>query len=326
MGIPPRRRGFRSESNEEGWSLDLRQLETFVAVARHLSLTTAARDVHLTQPGVSRQVQSLENELGVALFARRGREGIELTAAGERFLAYAKDVLGDHRQLMQDLREGPGGLAGELRIAASTTPGEFLVPWFVAGFAAQYPQVHPQVVIANSMGVVAELRGRRCDLAFTGARLPGKDLTFDPIAEDEVVLAVPQEHPFSTRGEIQLGELEGQPLLEREAGSGTRLTVQAALAERGLALPGRVVMVLGNAQAIVLAVQSRHGVGFVSSLALQDRSPDRVVAIRLAGMALRRWLYMVTEKTRPLPRPASAFVAWVRELTNGRPGPVQGIG
>lgn len=305
-------------SGTKGDSLDLRQLETFVAVARCLSLTAAAHDVHLSQPGVSRQVQSLENEVGVPLLARKAT-GIELTSAGERFLAYAQDVLGGHRQLMQELREGPSGLAGEVRIAASTTPGEFLVPWFAAGFTARYPHVHPEVVIADSVDVLAQLRGRRCDLAFTGVRLPGRDLVFDPVAEDEVVLAVPEYHPFASRGEIELAELQGQPLLEREPGSGTRLTLHGALAERGLTLPaGRLVMVLSNAHAIVSAVQSGHGVGFVSSLSLQDRNRGGVVPVRLAGIPMRRWLYLVTEKARPLSRPAAAFTAWVRELTAGR--------
>ncbi len=291
-----------------------------MAIARSFSFTVAAHDVHLSQPAVSRQVQSLEQELGVSLLERRRRGGIELTEAGERFLDYAQDVLGRHRQLLRELREGPGGLAGEVRIAASTTTGEFLVPWFAATFTARYPDVHPEVVITNSKDVVAQLRERRCDLAFAGARLPGRDLVFDPIAEDEIVLAVPEDHPFAARGEIDLAELEGLPLFERESGSGTRLTLQSALAERGLALPtGRLVMVLSNSRAILSAVQSRHGFGFVSSLALQDTESRGVVGVRLAGIPMRRWLYLVTERQRPLPPPAAAFIAWVRELTTGEP-------
>ncbi|MGH2733404.1 MAG: LysR substrate-binding domain-containing protein [Actinomycetota bacterium] len=295
-------------------------METFVAIARSLSFTAAAHDVHLSQPAVSRQVQSLEQELGVSLLERRRRGGIELTAAGKRFLEYARDVLGRHRQLLQELREGPDGLAGEVRIAASTTTGEFLVPWFAATFTARYPEVHPEVVITNSKDVVVALRERRCDLAFAGARLPGADLVFDPIAEDEVVLAVPEDHPFAERGEIDLAELEGLPLFEREAGSGTRLTLQSALAERGLPPPaGRLVMVLGNSRAILSAVQNRHGFGFVSSLSLQDTEQQGVVGVRLAGIPMRRRLYLVTERQRSLSPPATAFVAWVRELSTGEP-------
>jgi DNA-binding transcriptional LysR family regulator len=301
--------------------VDLQQLETFVAVARELSFTRAAESVHLTQPGVSRQIQRIEQELEVALVGRR-RGGIELTPAGERFRAWASEVLQSHRQLVKELRASTEGLTGELRIAASTTPGDFLVPWLAAGFAAGHPGVHPRVVIANSMEVLEELRHGRCEVAFTGMKVPGRDLTFHPVADDEVVLAVPDHHPFAARGEVALAELAGQPFLEREPDSGTFQTFLAAVSERGLALPAwRAVMVLSSGQAVVSGVQSGHGLGLVSSLALQDRSPERVVAVRLAGLPLRRRLYLVTDKGRTLPRPATAFVAWVLEVTTaaGRP-------
>lgn len=291
--------------------MDLAQLESFVALGRHGSFTRAAEELHLTQPAVSRHVQKLERELGRALLARR-RGAIALTPAGERFLEYAREAVDRHRRMLSDLGRR-AALAGELRIAASTTPGEFLVPGLVASFTARHPDVRPQVFIADSAEVVEELRARRSDVGFVGIELPGRDLRYHVVAGDEVVLAVPAGHPFAERGEVPLEELAGQLFLEREGGSGTLLTFRTALAERGLAPPAyRVAMVLSNTQAIISAVQNGYGIGLVSSLALRVRETERVAAVRLAGLPLRRSLFLVLEKGRPLPPAAAGFAAWVR--------------
>lgn len=293
--------------------MDLTWLETFLQVAKHGSFTRASEDLHLTQPGVSRQVQKLERELGVLLFERR--EGaVHLTAAGERLRTYAEDVLERRRRLLVELQGETTTLSGELRIAASTTPGEFLVPGLVARFTEQYPEVRPQVFITDSSMVVEELVARRWDVGFVGAKLTRRGLRYYPVGEDEVVLATPPDHPFAARSEVALPELEGQPFVEREGGSGTLRTVHQALAERGLSLPPhRTVMVLGTTQAVVSAVENGYGIGWVSSLALEHRGPGRVAVVRLAGVSLRRVLYLIHETRRPLPPVAAAFVNWARK-------------
>ncbi len=291
--------------------MDLTALESFVAVARHGSFTLAAQQRNLTQPGISRHVQKLERELGTALFERHAGSAVP-TAAGRRLLAYAEEALEGHDRLLADLRREGEELAGELRIAASSTPGEFLVPGWVSRFTALHPGIRPQVFIADSSEVVVELREHRWDLGFVGVRLPGRDLRYDVIAEDQVVLAVPADHPFAARSEVRLAELEGQPFLEREGGSGTQLSVRAALARRKLPLPRyRVVMVLNTTQAIVSAVQSGYGVGLVSSLALDARASSRVVRVRVAELPSSRPLFLVRERRRMLPPLVTTFADWV---------------
>lgn len=291
--------------------MDLAQLQSFVAVARRRSFTLAAQELDLTQPGVSRQVQKLEQELGVALLDRR-HGGVELTPEGHRFRAYAEDALDRYERLRREL-QSVDAVSGELLIAASTTPGEFLVPGLVARFTALHPNVRPRVFIADSAEVLTELTERRWDLGFVGVHLPRRGLSYDVVAEDEVVLAVPAGHPFAARATVELAELEGQPFIEREGGSGTMLSVRAAVAKHGLELPAwRVAMVLNTTQAVVSAVQSGYGLGLVSSLALADRPAGRIALVRLAELSLRRPLYLVQEQRRPLPPVAAAFTAWVR--------------
>ncbi|HZS02054.1 MAG TPA: LysR family transcriptional regulator [Chloroflexota bacterium] len=288
--------------------MEVDQLESFVRVAERGSLTLAARELGITQPGLSRQMQKLERLVGVPLFTRT-RNGVRLTSAGERYRAYADEVLTRHRQLLAELRASEATLAGELRIAASTTPGEFLVPRLVGDFTAQHPEVRAIVFSADSRGVVDEVLARRWDCGFVGARLDRKGLRYEPLIEDEVVLAVPAFHPFARQASVELADLAGQSFVEREDGSGTILSVRTALAERGLSLPPyRVSMTLSTTQAIVSAVAEGYGIGFVSSLALADRAAGRVAAVRLAELPLRRLLYLVREEQRVLPPVARRFI------------------
>lgn len=293
-------------------AMDLAELESFVAVAREGSFTKAAKERHLTQPGISRHVQRLERELGITLLERQ-RGAVKLTGAGQRLLTYAQDAMERHLRFLAELKSQEMPVAGDLRIAASTTPGEFLVPGWVAGFTELYPEVHPQVFVADSAEVVAEVRERRWDVGFVGTHIPGRDLLYEEIAYDEVVLAVPSAHPFAKRSSVALAELHGQPFLEREGGSGTLSSFRAALTTRGLPFPQyRVVMVLNLTNAILSAVRNGHGLGLVSILALQERSPDGVAHVRIAELPRSRPLYMVRERRRPLPTVSITFAEWVK--------------
>lgn len=299
--------------------MDLSQLESFLLVAERGSFTIAARELGLTQPGLSRQVQKMERALGLTLFVR-SHDGVVLTPAGERYRAYAEDMLARHRQLLDELHGAEATLEGELRIAASTTPAEFLVARWIADFTAAHPNVRAIVFTADSRAVVDEVAEGRRDLGFVGALIERRGLRFDPIAEDEVVLAVPANHPFARQHEVPLDALLNQRFVEREDGSGTILSVRRALARRGLALPPyRVVMTLSTTQAIVSAVRAGYGLGFVSSLALGHRPAGGPVPVRVAGIPLSRQLYLVRDERR-LPPPAGRRFAEFVLQRSAQPG------
>jgi len=291
--------------------MTLEQLETLAALARCGSFTKAAAELGCSQPAVSRHIQKLEQELETALLASR-RGVVRLSDAGERVRAYAEAVLEGRATLLAELHDRGSRLAGDLRIVASTTPGEFLVPGFVSTFTATHPRVTPKVQIADSAEVAVQLLDRRAEVGFSGVRVPGQELAYREIAADEIVLAVPAGHPFADRGSVALAELEGQPFIMRESGSGTQMSFLAVLAEQGLPPPAyRTVMVLSTTAAIVSAVGNGYGLGLVSCLALQARGGAGPISVRIDGLSLARSLYLVVEKDRPLPAVAAAFAAWV---------------
>ncbi len=291
----------------------IRGLDAFLAVADLASVTAAASRLGLTQPGLSRQIQKLEQEIGVLLFTR-SRGGLRLTPAGERYRAYAEDVLDRHRQLIAELRGETARLVGELAIVASTTPGEFLVPRRVAEFTAMHPDVRATVSIVDSRQAIERLVERSCEIAFVGAEVERSGLRFDPIADDEIVLAVPANHALARRSQVPLAALENQRFVEREDGSGTILSVRRTLAERGASLPPyRVAMTLTTTRAIVSAVRAGYGIGFVSSLAVEGIDGHGMAAVRIAGYVLKRSLYLVRDERRVLSQVAQRFADLVLE-------------
>ena len=301
--------------------MELTEMETFLAVSRHKSFTGAAWELRLTQPGVSRQIQKIERELEVVLLERR-RGDLRLTLAGEQFKIYAEEALERHGQLLSSLRAGGEALSGDLSIIASTTTGEFIVPELVARFTALHPDVVPEVFVTDTAQVVEEMADTRWDIGFVGARLSGRGLRYEVTGEDEILLAVSASHPFAKRGEIDIAELEGQPFLQREGGSGTLRSVHAALAKHGVALPPHpVAMGVSSSQAILAGVDRGFGIGWVSALAFGPGWKGRVSSVRLKGLPLRRSLYLVQNRQRALPAVATAFADWIRNEGKAKAAP-----
>lgn len=155
---------------------------------------------------------------------------------------------------------------------------------------------------------------RRTEVGFVGARSARLGLRYVAIGEDELVLAIPATHPVARCGRVRLAELEGQPFVERAGGSGTSASLLALLEQHGLAPPpDRVVMTDNTIQAMLSAIARGRGLGFRSSLALADRVLGTIAGVRLAGLDLRRRLYLVDDDRRPLSPAASTLVALRKE-------------
>ncbi|MBI4305083.1 MAG: LysR family transcriptional regulator [Chloroflexi bacterium] len=296
--------------------MEIHQLRVLVAVANTGSLSAGGRKAGLTQPAVTRLIQRLEKEVGAPIL-KRGASGIELTPQGEALLGFARRMLAEYDSLVAQIAAPSNDLAGRLRIISSTTPGEYLVPELVSSFNRLHPRVAAEVLVTDSAAVLDELLDRQWDIGFVGRRTQNSAFVFRPVAWDEIVLAVPGRHPFAKRGVIPLSELAGQVFIEREDGSGTRLSVRDAFAQRGLKLPEwRVAMVLGSTHAVVSAVDSGLGVGFVTARALEQHPPSRVSAVRISEAPLTRLLYMVRHRPGP---PSPIVRAFERHVTKVLP-------
>jgi DNA-binding transcriptional LysR family regulator len=293
--------------------MNIEQLYTFQAVARLGSFSEVAKKLGISQPAVSFQIQKLEQELGARLIDRSQR-AMRLTEAGKRLLSFAEAVEIEREQLQHDLEQMRDEIAGDLRISASTIPGEYLLPPLLAKFKERHPAVRIQVDVSDSMTVIERISGNAGEIGFCGIAPEGKDLNFFRIASDEIVLIVPLEHPFARKGEISPYELANEPFIFREATSGTQRSLQSLLAKAGLDIRKWTPhLVLGSTQAVMLAVAAGAGIAFVSDVAVKKGlAPGRVIQVSVRGLKLNRDFYCVYRKVKITSRLHQEFINFMR--------------
>jgi len=274
--------------------LNLHELNVFVEAAQAENFSAAARRLFLSQQAVSLHIRNLEQEFGIELFQRNGRN-LTLTPAGKALLPMAQALLRQARALEEMMHGLQGKIIGELTIACSTTVGKYILPRLVAGFRRRYPDVQVSVYVMSRRAAVDRLLEGRADVAVVSAHLPHPDLEFQPFLEDQIILIVPPTHPWADGRTITPPMLITEPFIMRESTAGTYEVLAEGLAQHGLHVEQlQVVLTLANAEAIEMSVEAGIGVAFVSKLAAaRGLALGKIVAVPVEGMALKRSIYMV---------------------------------
>jgi DNA-binding transcriptional LysR family regulator len=293
--------------------MNLDYLKTYLELVKLGSFSEVAKKLAISQPAVSFQIQKLERDLGVRLLDR-GQKTITLTDAGKRLLRFAEAVDKERARLVRDLDQLREDIVGTIVIAASTIPGEVLLPPILGEFKALHPAVGAHVDISDSLTVISGVQGGAYDLGFCGSAPEGKELDYFKMAEDEIVLIVFPEHPFARRRKISLLELEGEPLIFREETSGTQRSLKLHLSKAGVNIDKLYAnLVLSTSQAVVSAVESGVGIAFVSNLAIKKSlALGLVKKVAVKGLELRRDFYCVYRKERVVSRLLSEFIAFIQ--------------
>ena len=289
--------------------LDLHKLRVFATVAEYEHYSRAAEVLALSQPALSVHVRDLERHFGTPLFERTGRN-VRLTEAGRVVQGYARRILAltvEMDEAVDDLR---GLRAGQLRIGASTTVGEYLLPAILGAFRQRYPGVAVAVEIGNTGRVADRLRHGEVHIALIGESLDDPALTLEPYRDDALVLIVPPDHPWAGR-EIDLTELHAAPLVAREAGSATRAVTESALAAAGARFG--IALELGGTEAVKGAVAAGLGVAFVSACAVvQELASGRLVEVAVRELTIRRQFQVARHRARRLTAPEAAFLSFLQ--------------
>lgn len=293
--------------------MNLDYLRTYLEVIRLGSFSEAAKKLSITQPAVSFQIQKLERELGIRLIDR-GHKSIALTDAGKRFLRFAKAIEAEQARLLADLDRLREEVTGEMVIAASTIPGEILLPPILGEFKALHLLVGVRLEVSDSLTVVEAVRAGTYELGFCGVAPGVKELECLKVAEDEIVLIAFPEHPFAQRDEVSLLELEGELLILREDSSGTQRNLRSLLAKHGVDLgKWSPSLVLGTSQAVVAAVEAKAGIAFVSNLAIKKSlALGLVKQVPIKGLNLSRDFYCIYRREKVVSRLLSEFIAFVQ--------------
>ena len=288
----------------------LRQLRVFESAARHLSLTRAAEELHLTPPAVSIQIRQLEGHAQAELFERAGRK-LRLTEAGEEVLVHTRQVLG-HIRAAEEAIAGLGSLERGLLDVGVINAGDHFFPWLIAAFRESHPSIRTRLAVANREDLLARLAAHDLDLAVMSHPPAERAFVAEAFAPHPHVIVARAGHPLVRRRDIPLARIAEEPLLSREAGSATRLVLEQAFAEAGL-VP-RVDMEIASNETIKQSVAAGFGLGFLSHHCVeQEVALGRLAVLRVRGFPVMRQWYVVHRRGRRLPRIAEAFERFLVE-------------
>ena len=298
--------------------LDLVRLETFLHAAEYLSFSETARHLHLTQPTVSYHIKALEKDVGTALFTRSG-PAIKLTEAGRLLLPRARKIIHQSIEIEEMMASVQQKIVGHLRIACSTTAGKYILPLLAARFRQRYPGTQVSVLRCTPEHVVPQLLEEAANLAVVSSDQPcGNQMECQVFFVDSIALIVPTTHRWASRQSIEPEELLEEPMIIREPTSGTRRVMLTELAKHDITLDDLYIFLeLGSAEAIVRTVQHGCGVSFVSTLATSCCcEQEYVVKVPVAGLELRREIFMMRRTLDKPYRPRDAFWTFVHAPSN----------
>lgn len=296
-------------------NITIRQLKVFEAVARHLSFTRAARELHLTQPAVSMQIKQLEGNAGLKLFEQMGKQTY-LTEAGIEMYHYSRVIAQQLDEASEVLEQLKGVHRGKLTISVASTANYF-VTRLLAAFSRQYDKTTFSLDVTNRETLLRQLENNEPDLVIMGKPPEDRDLKAEEFMKNPLVVIAAPGHPLVGVKGIPLDRLQQETFVVREQGSGTWIAMQRFFAEHKVDLSTGMEMT--SNEAIKQAVEAGLGLGIVSihtlSLELETR---RLVVLNIQSFPILRHWYLVHRRGKRLSPVAEAFRQFVFEKSHSQ--------
>jgi len=300
-------------------NVSLRQLQVFETVARLLSYTRAAAELHLTQPAVSMQVRQLEEEVGLPLFEKLGKQ-ISLTEAGHELFHYSRTIDRSLQEMEEVVESLKGVSRGRLSIAVASTVNYF-APRLLAAFHQRYPGIGLQLDVTNRERLIHQLRENAVDMVLMGQPPQAVEVESEAFMDNPLVVIAPPEHPLAREQAISVQRLAEEVFVMREPGSGTRQAMERFFGEHGVAI--RHGMQMTRNEAIKQAVRAGLGLSVVSVHTLElELEAGRLVIPDVEGFPRARQWHLVYRQGRRLSPAAQAFRRFVLEEARGLADPL----
>ncbi len=265
------------------------RLKVFQSVAKNLSFTRAASELFITQPAVTKHIQALEGYYGIRLFIRKGGK-IVLTTEGKTMLDYVNKVVKLEQNLEEELSKFKREESGLLRLGASTTIAQYIIPGILSGFNKKYPTLKLSLLNGNSEQIAKALHNDEIDLGIVEGKLKNKDIHYELFMADELVVTSGFKNDFVKKSEVTLKELISLPFVMRERGSGTLEVLEYAFKEKKIKLSDiNILMYLGSTEAIKKFIESGSSVGFLSVKSIEKELKAKTLkTIKVRGFKIKR--------------------------------------
>jgi DNA-binding transcriptional LysR family regulator len=281
-----------------------RQIQVFETVARHMSFSRAARELHMSQPGVSTHLKQLERSTGLPLFEQVGRK-IFLTSAGMEMLRYSRVIIQQLKETDTAFAELKAIQRGLLNVAVISA-GDYFFPGLLAEFCKRHEGVTIRLTVNNRDEIVRQLLENTTDLSVLLRPPDSPDIVAEAFAPQPHLIVAPPNHPLAGCKHIPIGELANESFIVRERGSDTRLAMDETLAETRAKF--KITMEIRSTETIKQAVAAGMGVSFVSAHTVGDElSLGRLVVLDVEGFPVMRKWHIVHHKSKRLPPVATAF-------------------
>lgn len=271
------------------------RLKVFITVVKNQNFTKAARELFITQPAVSKHIHELEEQYQTSLFNRTGSK-VELTKAGELLYRHAEHILDNFKLLEFEMNQLNETFSGELRLGASSTISQYVLPSLLALFIKRYPDIKLTLLSGNSHEIEQALLDNRIDIGMIEGSYRNPALKYAYYRNDEIVLICRSESIYAKEDEITLEECRSLPMIMREYGSGTLDVIEEKLSEKHLKLSAfNIILQLGSTESIKNFLLQTDCVAFVSVLSILPELKNGLFkVIEVTDFPLERTFQFIT--------------------------------
>ncbi len=292
-------------------NITIRQLQIFTAAATHLSFARAAEELHLTHAAISLQIKQLEEVSNSILFDRIGKR-VYLTDAGVVLLDHARQILRLLKEADESLMALKGLKGGRVSIAVTST-AEYFAPGLLAAFRKIHPDVRVRLLVDNREEVARLLEANEVDMAIMGRPPADMDAEAVNFAPHPFVIVCGTDHPLAGRRGLTVSDIVNEPMIVREAGSGTRSAMEEFFRLRSI-VPN-IVMEMGSNEAIKQAVVAGLGISFLSQHTLGlELSIGQLIVLEVEGASVMRRWFMVRHRGKRMAPALAAFWDFVLQF------------
>ncbi|MDT3699928.1 MAG: LysR family transcriptional regulator [Thermincola sp.] len=294
--------------------MELTQIKAFYEIAKSGSFSKGAEKLNITQPALSRQIESLEKSVGINLFNRHSR-GVQLTEAGRRLFEYVEQMLRLAAEAERTLQEIQGLETGQLSIGACTTVGNYLLPASLSTFLKLYPKLDISLDLGKSNDIVERVMNKEFDLAFIAGIPEHPGVCNEPIHEDEILFLTSPGHPLCEKANFDPQLLAKEIFVFRELGSATRQALDSIL-QRIQVKPAKVIT-LGDTEAVKRVVMAGTGITFLSKHTVElELQQGLLCAPDIPELKLSRQMLCIYPKGVHFSPAALAFLSHLKKDTH----------
>ncbi|CFX22666.1 Transcription regulator HTH, LysR [Syntrophomonas zehnderi OL-4] len=293
--------------------MNLNLLKTYIRVVETQNLSRTAEDFGLSQPAVTKQIQTLEDMYGILLLERSGRK-LRPTEAGETLYNCAREVVRSMDKLDKAMEEISESRKGNLYLGASTIPGQYILPRIIKGFKEKYPHISISLDIADTEKIFNKVSERELDIGIVGGWSNNRKVEGFPWLQDELVLIIPEQHPMAGQASVSLQDLLEERWIFREKGSGTRKAMEDLMAIYNVNREElNIYMETGSTEAVLAMVEAGMGVSIVSRWVIRPQgSAYKIKYLTLREDEARRMFYVALPRQKVRRKSVSNFLEYLQ--------------